>query len=113
LSASFYTRLQDSKRSFINGDKIWFEHGASTPLKNWDQFGKYFPTFSQGQITTNGWRQEILLGKYMRHKYIHNKYNEEYRDFTNLDRLHEVFLISSPTHRTIEFCDRLFIRSLP
>lgn len=78
-------------------------HGARTPLKNWDHFGKYFPTVSRGQITTNGWRQEILLGKYIRHKYILNKFNNELKDFINLDRLHEEFLlISSPTQRTID-----------
>ena len=78
-------------------------HGARTPLKNWTIFRKYFPTVSQGQITTNGWRQEILLGKYMRHKYVSNKFNDEYKDFINLDNLHEEFLlISSPTQRTID-----------
>ena len=78
-------------------------HGARTPIGNWHLFEKYLPTLSKGQITTNGWRQEILLGKYMRQKYILNHNNYEFKDFINLDNLHEEFLlIASPAQRTID-----------
>ena len=97
---SFILEIQASNGRLVMVINL-MRHGARTPIGNWHLFEKYFPTLSKGQMTTNGWRQEILLGKYMRQKYLLNKNN--YEDFINLDNLHEEFLlISSPSQRTID-----------
>jgi len=71
-------------------------HGARTPKHFEERQKKLFFGSQNMQLTINGYRQEQLLGSYMKEKYV------ESFNFINPEYKKEEFLImSSPTQRTI------------
>ncbi|MFM7851679.1 MAG: hypothetical protein ACKO96_07095, partial [Flammeovirgaceae bacterium] len=49
-------------------------HGARTPLIKESHSELYFGT-QRSQLTINGFRQHFLLGKWIKKRYMSNKYN--------------------------------------
>jgi len=78
-------------------------HGARTPLHKFPETDIFFPEYEKGVLTYNGWRQQILLGKYIKSKYLVNKQKIRGEPYISVDNPSKQFLIiSSPLLRTVE-----------
>lgn len=77
-------------------------HGSRTPVSYLPELEPYFHRYNTGALTYNGWRQQILVGKYMRNKYITNSYKKG-KTLVDPSKASSQFLIfSSPYARTID-----------
>jgi hypothetical protein len=75
-------------------------HGARTPLQKGDTSNFYIGTM-RSQLTINGFRQHLLLGRWIRDRYIEGKqYKLFKKDFDELD-LSSIEIISSHRQRSI------------
>jgi hypothetical protein len=59
---------------------VLFRHGARTSGNYFDKYEKYFLGIAEQELTPNGFTQELLLGRYLRHRYIKNNHSN-YKDF--------------------------------
>jgi len=79
-------------------------HGARTPNHEFIELEEIFPDYQKGVLTLNGWKEQYLLGKNVRHKYLssnkHGLRSEPYLNITN--PLKQYLIISSPLPRALE-----------
>jgi len=91
--------VQKGKYNVIGVVEV-IRHGARTTLIPGQTSDFYYGTF-YSQLTINGFRQEILLGRWIRRRYIKGEiqhlFNENFED--NKDQ--ELEIISSPRQRSI------------
>jgi hypothetical protein len=79
-------------------------HGARTSIHEFTELEEIFPDYQKGVLTYNGWREQIILGKYVRNKYLtsnkHGLKSEPYLKINNPSK--EFLILSSPLSRTLE-----------
>jgi hypothetical protein len=96
---NFVTNTNQTNLSVIGVFEI-IRHGARTPLEKGDTSNFYIGTM-RSQLTINGFRQHLLLGRWIRERYIEGK---QYRlfnmDFDKLD-LSSIEILSSHRQRSI------------
>ena len=73
-------------------------HGARTPMSLEESNAKLYFGSRKGQLTFNGFRQHVLLGRWLRRRYVNGEVG---RLFSGLDRSEELKVYSSPRERTI------------
>jgi len=59
---------------------VLFRHGARTTGNYFENYKKYFLGIAEQELTPNGFTQELLLGRYLRHRYIKNNHTN-YKNF--------------------------------
>ena len=76
-----------------------FRHGARAPKTNFSSGPKLYFGSKRSQLTINGFRQQILLGRWLRRRYI---YGDSYKLLSESSLKQNEFIIySSPTQRAI------------
>lgn len=80
---------------------VLFRHGARTSGNYYENFEKYFLGIAEQELTPNGFTQELLLGRYLRHRYIKNN-DSNFKNFlpSRFDEEKINFKVSE-TQRTI------------
>ena len=84
----------------ILGSFELIRHGARTPLINKEQSHLYFGT-QRSQLTINGFRQHILLGRWLRRRYVLEDSLPLLKTDFNLQNLDEIKIKSSNFQRCV------------
>ena len=87
-----------SKVSKIIGVVEIIRHGARTPSTFMEASAKLYFGARKAQLTINGYRQHILLGRYLRRQYV---LGDKEKLFSKKFNPQEIRVISSPRQRTI------------
>ena len=85
-------------RSELIGVVEIFRHGARTPLAFKESCAKLFFGSRKAQLTIDGFRQHILLGRWLRRRYVKGEIGKL---FSNEKMPEEIKIYTSPRQRTI------------
>jgi len=86
------------KTTRIIGVVELIRHGARTPSTFMEASAKLYFGARRAQLTINGYRQHVLLGRYLRRQYVHG---DRQKLFSKIFNPEEVKIYSSPRQRTI------------
>lgn len=92
------SNLYSSKVTEIIGVVELIRHGARTPKTFMEASAKLYFGSRKTQLTVNGYRQHILLGRFLRRQYLHG---DKEKLLSKKFNPTEIRVISSPRQRTI------------
>ena len=88
-----------------------FRHGARAPIAKYSDSKKLYFGSERSQLTINGFRQHVILGRWLRRRYLSGDIYKLFDDDSL--KTNEITIYSSPTQRTIFSAAAHFLGFLP